>query len=77
MTKKVKCERPSPNNKYDTQHCILEHYVPISINPADLYLQRPRSKYRNGLKLCNMSMNDFPYGVFSSPWGYAPESTCI
>jgi hypothetical protein len=29
------------------------------------------------LKLCNMSMNDFPYGVFSNPWGYAPESICI
>lgn len=51
--------------------------VPISINPADLYLQRPPSNHRNELKLCNMSMNDFPYGVFSNPWGCAPESTCI
>jgi hypothetical protein len=51
--------------------------VPISINPADLYVQRPPSNHRNELKLCNMLMNDFPYGVFSNPWGYAPESTCI
>jgi hypothetical protein len=51
--------------------------VSISNNPANMYLQRPPSNHRSELKLCNMSMNDFPYGVFSNPWGYAPESTCI